>query len=208
MCSLKICSSNLGGLNDRTKTQRVFHALKSLSAEVLCLQETHIPWKDKDKLLIGGYELVVCSSQTATIRGLAIYLKQQIGGVVCTAADKWGRWAVMELKLGIMVVNIYGSNVDDANIWEDLELAASAKLLIVCGDFNIHMDAGGQKKGFWKYVGRKPKVYRAINSFKDTYGLIDVWREKKVLDPGYTYCSHPHRKMVRLDYFFSSQPTE
>lgn len=142
MGKITICSVNVGGPNDKLKRIRVAEILRALKVDIICQQETHIPWGKRDILAIKGYNLVICSTQTSTIRGVMIHVRKCIGPAKRVLEDKWGRWAIALLPMGQTICTIYGSNKDDPQIFNDLEieLASWPSPLIICGDLNIHYE--------------------------------------------------------------------
>lgn len=143
--TLSICTFNVRGLNDRAKRQRVAQEIRIMSPDVICLQETHIPWTKHRLLTELGYKLLVCTTQETTTRGVAILVKGNmiLGGK--SLADKCGRWAIVECTVAqkkLTIYSVYGSNHDGAHFLEYLntEVALWASTLILCGDFNIQLE--------------------------------------------------------------------
>lgn len=200
MRKLRICTINIGGLNCLSKRQRLNHFARHSRLDIICLQETHLEWTKRHLMNIKGFDLLVCSTQTSTVRGVAILAKSELGGCKRYISDTRGRWAIAQLTLGFTICTIYGSNQDEPDLFDQLEheLVNWGDPLIICGDFNVSAD--WTELGY-KYTGPKPKVYNALKSLIISYGLTDVWGEKEHTDPGFTYFSYPHQRYTKLDYF-------
>lgn len=145
MGKLIVCTINIGGLNDRAKIDRMSEALRALGLDGICQQETHLPWQKRSLNFVPGFTQVTCSSQTSNTRGVAIHVSNRLPRSNHKLSDKWGRWAIAVIPTLGTLCTIYGSNLDDADLLIELEveLASWPTPLIICGDFNIHMDSGG-----------------------------------------------------------------
>lgn len=101
---------------------------------------------------------------------------------------------------------VYGSNFDEALVLEqlNLELASWPTSLVLCGDFNINLVGRELQTDIQSYSGRKHRVFKALYHLLSDHGLIDIWGTLNAPNTGHTFYSHPHGKLVRLDYFFIS----
>lgn len=208
---VQICSLNCSGLNDRKKRGMLAKLVRYCDIEVLCLQETHIPWNNRAWLKELGLDLIVCSRQATTTRGVAILARQGVCVTKQAKADNCGCWAIAEVEIrgaSYTICSVYGSNLDDPSILHflSIELAQwSSPTKIMCGDFNIHLDSDFDLGSMACFQGRKWKTFRALKGLCDEYALVDVWQKLRPTEPGYTFYSAPHSKGVRLDYFFVSE---
>ena len=73
-----VVSWNVKGLGHVTKRDKVFQHLKSLSAHVIFLQETHIRATEQRRLRCSWISQVYLSSFTTHARGVAILFKKNI----------------------------------------------------------------------------------------------------------------------------------
>lgn len=191
---LVIGSWNICGMNDAKKRALLLQMVIPMRLDVLCIQETHIPWGKRDLLKLPGYELVAYSKQTSMIRGAAILLKRGSGACIRSSGDKAGRWAIAELVIGnspLTICSVYGSNLDDPELFKGLnvDLAAWSRPLLLCGDMNINLSNKFNVAGGQKYVGRKPRVFGALRTLVQEHDLTDVWHHHNSLDEGFTYYS-------------------
>lgn len=204
---LRICSFNVCGLNNVPKRKSVITELRLTNPDILCLQETHVPWSNRRILSELGFTLLSTSKQSIMNRGVAILVRHGIIGTGRLRVDNLGRWAITECIVGctkIALCTVYGSSLDESEILEflNVELALWGTPLIILGDFIIHGDAQTWDSQFAKYKGRKPKVFRALQKLLQNHRLVDGWIAVNHGDPGYTFFSSPHNKFVRLDYIF------
>lgn len=202
-----ICSINICGLNDRVKRHRVELELGTIQSDIVCVQETHIPWAKRRALSELGYTLLSCTSQSISTRGVAILNRHSTCSAGRVLSDSFGRWLIVECHMGrtkFTLCSVYGSNVDEAQVFDflNLELASWPAPLILCRDLNIHLEVSHTQMIASSYTGRKLKVYRALWRLVIDYGLIDVWAKYRHPDPGFTFYLFLHNTFYRLDYFF------
>ena len=74
----RIVSWNVRGLNHPVKRGNILAHLKSLRADVIFLQETHIRNTAKNKLSMGWGSLIYQSNFGARARGVAIIIKKNV----------------------------------------------------------------------------------------------------------------------------------
>lgn len=74
----RIVSWNVRGLNHPVKRGKVLAHLKSLKADIIYLQETHIKNTAKQKLRLGWGSQVFQSNFCSRARGVAIIMKKKI----------------------------------------------------------------------------------------------------------------------------------
>ena len=111
----RIVSWNIRGLNHPVKRGKILAHLKSLKADVIYLQETHIKNTAKQKLRMGLGSEVFQSNFGARARGVAIIIiKKNISFVhSCTIGDPNGRFLIVSGTLNgipVTLINIYCPN--------------------------------------------------------------------------------------------------
>lgn len=102
------------------------------------------------------------------------------------------------------ICTIYSNITDDPEVLDHIsnELVHWPLPVIICGDYNLNLPSVWSEGSGFKYKGRKPRVFQALNNLCQTHGLIDIWIAEHPNDPGYTHYSYPHACHARLDYFF------
>lgn len=201
---LKIFSTNINGLNSPSKRKKTFKRLEKLSAEIICLQETHIKLSDSHLLeqkKLG--KLFIAADKLKKKRGVAMYIKEQLNPQLRFAAED-GRFLAVEIQRGnkkTLIINLYAPNDSQEFFYGELteELRKQeCQDLIILGDYNTVFDrkidkTGGEKR---KSGNLLPRVF--LKWAKEQH-LLDVWRTRfpKILE--YTYYSHRHKSWSRID---------
>uniref|UniRef100_A0AAR2JMC4 exodeoxyribonuclease III n=1 Tax=Pygocentrus nattereri TaxID=42514 RepID=A0AAR2JMC4_PYGNA len=118
---LTFTSWNVRGVNDPVKRRKVLTHLKSLSSDVIFLQETHLKRDFHIRLRFNWVGQVYHSSFSAKARGVAILIRK---GVLfkhhSTIADKQGRYIIVtgELQsIPVTLLNVYGPNYDSPDFF-------------------------------------------------------------------------------------------
>ena len=88
---LNVLSMNIGGINDRKKRSCAREYLKSLKLDLVCLQETHIQYNERQTLDDLGLHRIIESRQMHRTRGVAILAKTDLGSKLKSASDVQGR---------------------------------------------------------------------------------------------------------------------
>ena len=121
-----------------------------------------------------------------------------------------GRLQSLELKINekqITIINIYGPNKDELNIFEILNTYIQEnedKNYIIAGDFNTVLDTDMDKKN--GRVDTHKFCRQKIIDIIETYDLTDIWRDKHPGLMQYTWhSSHKPPIFCRLDYFLISK---
>ena len=142
--SLPFVSWNVKGLNSSVKINKVLNHLRSLSAMVAFLQETHFRRSDHNKLRRSWVGQAYHSTFTCKSRGASIIIHKAIPFKVShTMADPNGRYIFVSGKLyntPLVLANIYGPNWDDDGFFRKLFSAIpdlESHYLILGGDFNF-----------------------------------------------------------------------
>lgn len=110
-------SWNVKGLNHPVKRNKVLSHLKSLSADVIFLQETHLKSDSKDKLKCRWIGNVYQSNFSVKARGVAILIRKGVPFKLKTLkTDKEGRYIILSGEIcsfHITLQNVYAPNYDD-----------------------------------------------------------------------------------------------
>jgi len=144
---LQLVSWNVKGLGSVVKRGKVFKHLKSLSADIIFLQETHIKTAMQHRLKCNWVSQIYQSTFTSHARGVAILFRKNIPFQATSVSnDPLGRYLLVSgtiNSLPITLLNIYGPNTDEPNFFRkvfDLLPDDGDSNIIIAGDFNCYLD--------------------------------------------------------------------
>lgn len=199
-------SWNVRGMGHHIKRAKVFAHLKSLSADISFLQETHIRPSEQARLKCGWAGQIFQSTFSSKARGVAIIIKKSIPFIhINTISDVNGRFLIVIGELyskHVTLVNIYGPNVDDAGFFRKIfdklpDLATTS--LIIAGDYNLvldwHLDRSSKKRA------TQSNATVALNNLISSTNLVDIWRLQHPTDRDYSFFSKLHKSYSRIDFF-------
>ena len=200
--SIKICSLNCRGLNDKVKRRDVLKYIRKKKFSIYCLQDVH--WGKKWENMVRsewGYETFVAGNTTNS-RGVAILMNNNFDFKIRNVQrDKDGNWIILD----IAIFCLYGPNDDQPNFYNNMKEMIDNignPYCIICGDFNLVQN---QTLDTYNYVNiNNPKAKEAVLNMKEELGLSDPWR---VLNPDtkrYTWRKSNPVKQARLDFFLIS----
>lgn len=203
---LTFCTWNVKGVNEPVKRGKVLSHLKSLKADIMFLQETHLKNAAHNKLRCRWINQVYYSTFSAKTRGVAIVIKNDIPfRHTSTIADKNGRYVLVTGELHaipIILLNIYGPNHDDPEFYRkvfSLIPDIPNGNLIIGGDFNLVLDPYLDK-----FLSKKTTLCKG-SSFNKTYmdnmNICDVWRTLNPSGREYSFHSSAHNVYSRIYYF-------
>uniref|UniRef100_A0A2D4L7E2 Endonuclease/exonuclease/phosphatase domain-containing protein n=1 Tax=Micrurus paraensis TaxID=1970185 RepID=A0A2D4L7E2_9SAUR len=107
---IKFITWYINGANAPPKRKKLFHYLRKLNLDIVCLQEIHIKKYLINKRL--GEEFILAGVKK--INGVALYIKPQFKSKLLIA-DDYGKFVAMEIKLNVIksiVVAVYRPNDD------------------------------------------------------------------------------------------------
>lgn len=208
MTSIKLCTFNTKGLNDKKKRIDVFDWLKKKKIDICFLQETHSTtqveqiWQQE-----WGYNAHF-SSHTGNSRGVAILIQNTFAyKLVECYTDTEGRFIILRIEINeqhMTLVNVYGPNQDQPIFFENLKLNLERKNdnnLIIGGDFNVVQDFS--KDTFNIKNRNNPKASEKVQEMKFDLDLCDPWRNTNPTLKQYTW-HNSRNQQSRLDYFLVS----
>ncbi len=194
-------SWNVKGLGHPIKRAKVFTHLRSLSSDLVFLQETHIRPSEKSRLRCSWAGHTFQSTFSSEARGVAILIKKNIPFQdVKTISEDNGRFLIATGQLysiHVTLVNIYGPNADDAGVFrktfDKLPDLANTNL-IIAGDFNTildwHLDRSLKKQS------SPSNASVTLNSLISSTNIVDIWRLQ------HSFFSNLHNSYSRIDFFF------
>lgn len=199
-------SWNVRGLGHAVKRGKVFAHLKSLKADVILLQETHIKATEQRRLRAGWVSQVYQSPFTSKARGVAILFRKNIPfRLDSMVTDPNGRYIMITGNIHsfpVTLLNVYGPNTDDPKFFRevfDLIPDLSTTNLIMGGDFNCYLDPYLDRLS-----SRIPPAIASVqmlNNLIKSRNMVDIWRLQHPTDKDYSFFSHVHKSYTRIDYF-------
>lgn len=118
---LTFASWNVKGINHPVKRSKILSHLKSLSADIIFLQETHLKLDSRVKLRCRWIENVYQSNFSVKARGVAILIRKGVPFKLNTLkTDKEGRYIILSGEihsLPITLLNIYAPNFDNPDFF-------------------------------------------------------------------------------------------
>lgn len=204
--SITFVSWNCRGLGGALKKGKVFSHLKSLSADIIFLQETHIPPTEQGRLRSQWISHVYQSSFSTNARGVAILVRKTVPFIFKSmSTDPSGRFVLVVGTINsipLALLNIYAPNADYPEFFckmFDLIANHSSHNIILGGDLNCFLDPLVDRSS------AKPapnlKSVPTLNSLMKTHNLVDIWRVQHPSDRKYSFFPAVHGSFSRIDYF-------
>lgn len=190
------------------KRDKVFRHLKSFSADVIFLQETHIRATEQRKLRNSWISQVYQSSFTSHARSVAILFRKNIPfQLTSLTTETNGRYIMVSgtiNSLPLTFLNVYGPNIDDPNFFKavfHLLPDASSSNIIIGGDLNCYLDPHLDRTS-----SRPPpniSSVQVLNNLIQSRNIVDIWKIQHPTDKDYSFYSHVHKSYSRIDYFLA-----
>ncbi len=204
--------------------------LKSMNADVLCIQETKAQDDQVMEALssIEGYHIFSSSAERKGYSGTALLSKEQpisvTTGIGVAEHDTEGRVITAEYPT-FYLIDVYVPNsgaelarLDYRGEWdkallEYMKHLEETKPIIICGDFNVAhepIDIARPKDNYNKSAGYTQKEIDGMDHFLQS-GFIDTFRhfypDLKEAYSWWSYRFHAKEKNIgwRIDYFLISQ---
>lgn len=203
---LQLISWNVKGLGSAVKRGKVFKHLKSLSADIIFLQETHIKATMQHRLKCNWISQVYQSTFTSHACGVAILFRKNIPlQVTSVVTDHLGRYLIVSgiNSLPLTLLNVYGPNADEPNFFRkvfNLLPGDNDSNIIIAGDLNCYLDP------FWDRLSTRPPLeiasVKILNNLLKTRNLVDIWRIQHPTNKEYSFYSNIHKSYSRIDCFF------
>ena len=154
--SISFCSYNVRGIGNVNKREQIFAWLKDEKFDICLLQETHSGESRCDAWKQEWGKHCFFSGKFTNSEGVGILINADLPYELFNYTELMcGRLQSLELKIHekpITIINIYGPNKDELNIFEILEAYIRSnedKNFIIDGDFNtvldIHLDKKSKK---------------------------------------------------------------
>lgn len=159
--------------------------MKSISADIIFLQETDIKHNEQRLLRCYWFSQLFQSTFSCRARGMAIvFCKTITFNHISTICDPNGRYVIVSgliFSVHIMLLNIYGPNYDDS---------------LFGGDFNLVLDPILDRT-LTRSMGHLPKYTTTLKKLVNSL----IWRLKHLTDRNTLFFSHVHSSYSRIDFF-------
>ena len=225
---MKIISWNVNGIRAAVKKD-FFDSIKSMSPDMLCLQETKAQDEEVQSALapMTGYDRYFNSADKKGYSGTALLSKSKplkvANDMGIADHDLEGRIQCAEYP-EFYLVNVYvpnsGQQLDrldyrktwDADFLEYLKNLEKSKPVIACGDFNVAhraIDLKNDKSNYNKTAGYTQIEIDGMDNFLNS-GFLDTFRRLHPDKVAYTYWSYRFKSRERntgwrIDYFLVSE---
>lgn len=204
---ITLASWNVRGLNSQVKRAKVFSYLRSISADIIFLQETHIKNGEQNRFKCNWISQVFQSTFTCRARGVSILFRNSVPFKhISTLTDPNGRYV---LVTGIIAsqhftfLNLYAPNYDDPAFFRkvfNLLPSQTDTHFIVGGDFNCILDPVLDK--FPVRSDSSLNSTSVIKHLSESLDIVDIWRVQHPADKEYSFFSNVHKSYSRIDFFF------
>ncbi len=204
--NLTFSSWNVCGLNNPVKRGKVLSHLKTLTSDIMFLQETHLNNNLHGRLRAKWIGEIYHSAFSSKARGGAVLIRRNVLFLQKkTIADKEGCYIIVigEIhNISITLVNIYATNTDYPIFFQKvfaLILDISQTNLIIGGDFNTVLDT------YLDLSSTRKAPKNASTEFLNTYinntNILDIWRIMNPSGRDYSFYSPVHNSYSRIDHF-------
>lgn len=203
---ITLASWNVRGLNSQVKRAKVFSYLRSISADIIFLQETHIKNGEQNRLKCNWISQVFQSTFSCRARGVSILFRNSVSFKhISTLTDPNGRYVLVTGMIAsqyFTFLNLYAPNYDDPAFFRkvfNLLPSQTDTHFIVGGDFNCILDPVLDKFP----VRSDPSLNSTsvIKHLSESLDIVDIWRLQHPADKEYSFFSHVHKSYSRIDFF-------
>ncbi|WP_454719693.1 MULTISPECIES: exodeoxyribonuclease III [Cupriavidus] len=225
---LRIISANLNGIRSAAK-KGFFEWMGKQDADMVCVQELKAQAADMTEAFLAphGYHGYFHYAEKKGYSGVGLYTRHQpervVTGFGCAEFDSEGRYVEVQYP-HLAVISVYvpsGSSGEERQLAKFrfmeaflphlLQLKASGREIVLCGDVNIaHKEIDIKNwKGNLKNSGFLPEERSWIGELFDVHGYVDVFRKLDPRPEQYTWWSNrgqAYAKNVgwRIDYHLAT----
>lgn len=208
MNTIKIVTLNVNGMSRNKKRTCIFNYLRTLKADIYCIQETHGPnkhitdrWTDE----WGGQAFWSYGSHKS--RGTAILFRANLEGQASAIiTDNEGR--VVSIILNYQnfeanIISIYPPTDDTPRrrFFRSLQnFPTATQYVVVAGDFNCVADLNFDKDGGNPIRGLAGNI--ELTNWTKTLNLEDAWKAENPETKGYTWYNANNSIRTRIDKIF------
>ncbi len=205
MSHITFTTWNCRGMGRALKRGKVFLHLKSLSSDIVFLQETHIKPSEQKRLRSTWVSQVYQSTFSSKARGVAILVRRTVPFVFKTQiTDSGGRFILVTgtiSSITLVLLNIYAPNFDSPDFFckiFNLVTQYNDHNIIIGGDFNAYFDAKMDRSSL--SVAPILKSVSVLKNLTKSLDLVDIWRHQHPTERQYSFFSPVHGSFTRIDY--------
>ena len=206
--TIKLITLNVNGIAEHSKRQKIYNYLKTLDADIVCLQETHSATDADSRTWTeewGGEAIWNHGSNRS--RGTAVLFNPK-HKVDIPEVNKDNEGRVIALTTHIKntelnIVNVYAPTVPTqrkvffANLWQYL---TGMNNVLLAGDFNCIPDLALDKQGGNPDTGTTGN--KELMTLTNTIKVVDIWRTKNPAQRTYTWHNRDFSMRSRLDRWY------
>ena len=167
---------------DKTKRFDVLAYMKSLNANILCLQDTHLIRDDISSIQkLWNGESLLHGTKTNS-RGVAILFNTGFEyKILKTDTDEIGNFLMVQVNIcgfKILLINIYSPNSDKPEFYDDIEDKignADFDQITICGDLNLFSHPNLDCNNYINISN--PKARTKVKSMMNKLDLTDIYRK-------------------------------
>ena len=212
MADLNIITLNVNGITQPVKRQKIFDYLRTLRADIICLQETHGHDNHATKQWSQEWGRTdYWSAGTAHGRGVGVLLRPNLDAELLSHnIDDDGRYISLVLRYSnheINLINVYAPTDDQSRqrFYETISTSSEAtQFCIIAGDFNCIPDPNMDKTG--GNPDRGSKGINQLHQWTQNENTTDVWRNKHPEVKQYTWSKSDQTIKTRIDRIYISAP--
>lgn len=224
---MKIISWNVNGIR-AIQNKGFVEAIKKLSPDILCLQETkaqdheveealaslnnfHISSNSADRKGYSGVSTLSIEPPTSTSFDMGVQEHDMEGRIICTEYPSFYLVNVYVPNSGQELVRLDYRKQWDIDFLKYLKNLEKSKPVIVCGDFNVAhqpIDLKNDKSNYNKTAGYTQIEIDGMSNMLNA-GFVDIFRHLHPEEVAYSYWSYRFNSRAkntgwRIDYFLVS----
>ena len=210
---LKVVSMNVRGMRNQKKRKSLFYQFKRGKYDIICVQDTHLTYNDKDTITKEWGNNFHIVEGTNKSKGLLTLYSKTIDSEKVSVLFENERCLISKLLTedsAIAIVNIYSpcSNAEKITFLNSLNINIynicnkhSIENVILLGDFNLVKDND------LDIVSGLPHLVKTVQIFNNVIknlDLIDIWRKTHGRKKDFSWSCNTPFTARRLDYIFTS----
>lgn len=209
--TLTLATINVRSIYSELRSQSIFPYLKSIQADIFCLQECCIPhqrdyykWEAK-----WCFKSLWSGSNENKNDGVAILVNSQHITIEKSIIIRPGRAQLVEIKCRgntVKILNIYGYNEKEERfqLFRDLEQYVMGRdPTIICGDFNCVLEKEDRLNPHEDF--KKEKTALFLKKLCRDFKLEDICKNRFKGQQNFTWYSADGKRASRIDYIFAKQ---
>lgn len=205
---------NIRSIQNPNKASIMKEWLIKQKLDIVLLQETHLHDDNLKHLKDWPYDIHISAGKSNSC-GVATLISKNLNYTInWDKHDDKGRILALNAKINnedIIIINCYFPTKDkqkDQTLTlkklESIVSEFSSESFVIGGDFNVVMDTKFDKKGGTDPALESKDIRLNINTFLETFNLVDIMRIQNPHKLLFTWHAKKSRIYSRLDYFFVS----